>query len=501
MIGVAEQKEAIVQMIGAVSPEVGAIVAQNIDDIWQAALRHSCTGLLAFLYAQREALDFALAWLAPRVSAKRGFGDAIRVAQGALRSRSESAVEGASQGWSCDWSNTSSYSAHKTDGDGFTRALSESDAESFVFFRSAGYDRSVSRNDAHARSDASRQSNTVRTSESASSSDTVGWGYNAETAGFYLHLPYPTEQWNYQLNLSISVPPTDINLGAITIPAGVFQINVPIASLPPLGPSDARCTVMPAPCPPVLELQDLECRVMSDEDAQQHAYEFAPICNRINMQTSAEVALTVTVPIPMIGSFTIGASWLSSYEQRPRCAASRATTQSSAASVGAQYMRAAAVGSAVSRSESRGFRRNDARQSGEGDSASESQSRSATVSRAVTEAESHSGSDTASHGESQSTSRTDSRSQARSRSWQKTESDRTHEFDIQKLSDAFTALKELRVRVEQQIMQVKGIFKKSEFGAARIVRGGDRRLIHPNRFAYESACSRAPLCGVLRHAV
>jgi hypothetical protein len=89
VLTVNEQKQAVIALVGGVNAEVRQLLLKYIDQIWCAALQHSCEYPLTFLYAQREAIDFALAKLAPLVNQKRGKTDAFRTAEGFTRSKAE----------------------------------------------------------------------------------------------------------------------------------------------------------------------------------------------------------------------------------------------------------------------------------------------------------------------------------------------------------------------------------------------------------------------------
>lgn len=484
---IAIQKQAIVGMVGAVDAEVRALIERNIDDIWCAAIRYSCEPTLTFLYAQKEAIDFALMWVAPKISTKKGQSEGYRVSQGAARAKSNSRLDGASQGWTCDWSNTGSYSSHQTNGDSWTRARSETDGESYSFFYSHTWARGQSRSDEQSRADSVRQSNTVRLNEGRSDGGSISFGHSTEDAGNYVPSPFPDPIFQYEPAVSIGIcldplfnplsncnnpipnPPLNLTLSGKIVEADFVQ---PFLETPRgCHPTRVGCTVLP---------NEIECgQIPSEYDTLFENFPRMPLCERENYSASSEVNVNVYIPIPLVGSLSIGGTWATTLESKPRCAQSRASGFSDSESLSTVYMRARAEGRTQARSDGFGFRRNDAHVRAEGNAEGYTNARSATLSAAVTRSETHTGSDTNSHGESQSTSNTETESRSRNTSWQKTMSDRMHQFNIYKYSDIFKALHGLRERVTNQIQQALGAFKVGQFVTGKVRDVSVKRYVPP----------------------
>lgn len=496
------QKRAVVSIVGAVNEDVRALIARNIDAIWSAAQQRTCFPSLLFLYAQREAIDFALMYLAPLISTKKGIGDAYRVSEGAARGRGQSRVDGASQGWSCDWANTSSFNVHRSDGDAFTRARSQSNAENNARFESHTWSRGQSRTESNSRSQSERQSNTVRTSESRSRSESFTLGRSRETSGVYLPTPYvdPIHQWQKTIDIGICGDPLfypdrngcnswygfSVSLGD---PVELWRGDFPI------GYVNSECPAVPVRCVPISIVRDSEskCNPPSAEDLFSEAWFSGPaLCNWLNFAAHIDQSITVYVPTP-IGVFSLSGAWTSGIESRPRCYKSRQETRSDSRSVSASFMRAVSTGNARSYTETIGFRRNDAHTRAQGNSRGSSLAVSATQSSNVHFAETHSGSNTNSHGESQSSSRMETQSSTRSTSWQKTESTRLHRFDIFKYSDAFKALHDLRQRIDAQIEHIKRVLKTTMFTKSRVRDVSVKHTYNP-AWAHRGFTRSAPAC-------
>lgn len=491
---VAVQKQAVISMVGAVNAEIRQALERNIDYIWCAAAKLNCNPTLTFLYAQKEAVDFALLWLAPKVSSKKGFGESYRVSQGAARARADSRLDGASQGWSCDWSNTGSFAVHQTNGDSWTRARSESDSESYSFFSSHTWARGRSRSDEHSRAESVRQSTTTRLNEGESRGALLSFGHTTEESGDYVSTPVVDEVFQHDPIIRIGVCKDPFLAPESSCPPGNWfvgpfdlQFSGPIRPSPPDLPEGFFQT--PFGCFPTLVTcsrvpTQTECGEPPDErDALFENFPRMPMCLRRNYSSSAEVQFQIYIPIPALGSFSLGGTWGTSLEQKPRCAQSRASAFTESESLATVYMRSRASGRTEARSDGFGFRQNDSHVRGRGDAEGYSNARSATISGSVSRSETHSGSNTDSHGESQSSSNTESETRARNFSWQKTTSDRIHQFDIQKYSDAFVALHALRERIWKQIEQTRDIFKSTQFANAKVRDTEVDRRIQPQSFA------------------
>ncbi|MFN4294613.1 MAG: hypothetical protein ACK4JD_10820 [Thermoflexales bacterium] len=478
----------VVQMVGAVSPEVRELIQRNIQAIWVAACRYSCQEPLTTLYAQREALDLALAYLAPLVNDKRGVGSSERVSLGRSRAEREGRADGSSQNWSCDWSNTGSYAVHQTNGDGYTRARSATDGETFAYFRTQSWDRGRTQQASNSRSDASKRATTTRANEQRSAGDGQMDGYSTEGHGQYRYSPVPSP--SIQHDYSINLLPDEITLpGGITI--GLTPINVSLSGpLPQPGdlPSGIHCdgpydfTGCLRRVEPIedLDLTPICPRVLTELEVLRRRINALPVIGVFpNFAASAEFNIQLSIPIPGAGSFNLSYVFQSGAEQRPRWATGRNVGEATSTSQGLTFLRSFSSAGSQSVAETRGFRENDAHMRGRGDSSARNDSRSASLGRQLTVSEVHTGSNTDAHGQAQASSVSESESKANSLAWQRTVSERMHRFDIQKYSDAFDALSKLRARVEAQIERIKGIFKKGQFAATRIQRMRDPAPYHP----------------------
>lgn len=486
---VEQKKAAIVEMLRAISPEVHELVAANIHAIWQAALRHNCTPPLDFLYAQREAVDFALAWLSTRVSNKRGFMDAMRTSIGRSRATSQSSTDGVMQGESCDWANTSGYTTYQNNADGFTRSRSQNDSNSYTYYQQQSWDRSRTRQDAQSRSDAVRQATATRVREEVSSAGTRARGYSRDQSGNYVQNPLPP-QWDYSLNVPIVIPPVDINIptpfGPITIPeAGLVNFSIPIRNEPPIGNADAICPPLRAiRCQPLFSPDECEIRLPSDDEVDAGDFDEPAMLSRPNVQAQVDVTMSVTLPIPAVGSLTISAQFQSGIEQRPKSSISRSYSRSMSSARGQTFARARSEGRSDSLAESRGSRVSDIHSRGAGQSQSQSDALSASVARNQSQSDMAQENKSDSYGSSQQASETRSSSASESNSWQRTESNRTSVMEMRKYSDAFNALNELRARIVQQIEMAKRTFRNSRgFNTGRIERERFERFYSPGCLA------------------
>lgn len=463
VLTVNQQKQAVIDLVGSINEDVRQLIFDNIDDIWCAAKRYNCIYPLTLLYAQREAIDFALAKLAPYVSEKRANSEGYRIAKGYTRHESDSSTHGRGQGYSCDWSNTGSFSVGKTDGDSWSRARNASDQSSQTFYYSHSWDRGRTRDDANSASSFSRSTVTARTNESEDFNESNSRSASRGTAGIHVSAPIFTSGVSGQsltANLSIPTDPVVIPtpFGTISIAPGTFtNISVSTPSTP--SPAQAaQCGIFEAPCPPTLGggLPPIPTDIQADN----LDLPFANVCNLANYSASSEATIQTTIPIPFIATITISGSWGGGVENRPRCMSSRSDAASTSWMRARTWMRGRVRGAGSSRSDAVGSRQNDAHTRANGAGSSSSFSRSVGDSYAITIAESHSGSDTNSHGESQATNLTNSQAESKGKGWHRTESDRKHLFDIRMYSDAFKALNDLRKRIEEQIHEALAAFSQ-----------------------------------------
>ena len=476
MLTVAARRAAVVQMVGAVAPEVRSLIERNIDAIWSVACRYACYEPLTTLYAQREALDLALAYFAPLVSRKDGSGSGERVSLGRSHAESVGRADGSSQNWSCDWSNTSSYAVHRTDGDGYTRARSATDGETFAYFRQQSWDRSQTQQVSNSRADSRRRSATTRANEQRSAGDGQMDGFSTEGHGRYVYTPTPEAriQHPYQVSiLDINIPLADPIPTPDDLPSGIHCERGPqaVGCLSLVRPElDSDVQYVAPSCPLVLT---------ENEVIQRRMFSLPPIANIPNYSVSAEHNVQLYIPIPAVGVVNIGFIWQSSTEQRPRWSTSRTIGDSSSTSQGLSFMRAFSSASSESTSEVRGQRQNDAHTRARGDSTSRNDSRSASLGRQLTFSEVHTGSSTDAHGQGQASTVSESERTSKSIAWQRNVGQRTHQFELQRYSDAFEALSNLRRRIAEQIERLKLIFKAGQFATQRIERVKDVRPYHP----------------------
>lgn len=453
MLTLAQQKQSVIELVGAVGQEIRDLVQANIDDIWCVAINYGCTYPLTVLYAQREAIDFALAWLVPRVSQKRGDTDAFRTTEGKTRTTAQARSNSRGQGWSCDWSNTASFANNRTNGDSWSRHRSAADHQASTFYFSHSWDRSRRREDAASQSAYGRSSETARTNESQHYSEHSNRVASQSVGGIHLTAPFFSNLPLSPLSVKIKLPPLDIVIntpfGPITVPAGSW-INAPLVDISPpfVGAGVSVCAGAGVGCP-TATLGVIP--PPSREDADNVSFGFPSFCLSPSYSASSEVSLNVAVPIPFVGSLSFSATWAAGAEQRPRCMASRTDAQSSSLSNARTWMRSKMRGGGSSQSDSIGTQQNDAHTRANGAGNSTGLARSVGQSYSIVVGESHSGSDTNSHGESQSTDLGNTRSQSRGKGYQITTSDKQHIFDIRKYSDMFTALNDLRAKIVAQI--------------------------------------------------
>jgi len=451
-----QQKRAVILLVGSVNDQVKKLIEDNIDKIWCAALAYNCVYPLTVLYAQREAIDFALAMLVPFVNQKRGKTDGYRTAKGYTRHEAESKTTGRGQGYSCDWSNTASFAVGQTNGDSWSRARSASDHGSQTFFYSHSWDRGRIRDDASSASAYSRRSETARTNESEDFNESSSRTASRGTAGLQVPSPaFTSGVVGQSMTATLQIPTAPINIptpfGPIVIDTGTFlnySASTPATPDPTAG---AACGTIGVPCPGTLGggLPPIP----TDVDADNLNFPLHPVCNLINYSASSEANVQLTIGIPFLAALTISGSWAAGVENRPRCMSGRTDAASTSYMRARTWMRGKIRGGGSSRSDSAGTRQNDAHTRASGAGSSSQFDRSVGDSYSITISESHSGSDTNSHGESQTTNLTNSRAQSQGTGWHRTESDRKHEFDIRMYSDAFDALNKLRVKIEEQIIE------------------------------------------------
>ncbi len=449
---IAEQKQAVIALVGGVNAEVRHLLLKYIDQIWCAAAQHSCEYPLTFLYAQREAIDFALAKLAPLVNQKRGKTDAFRTAEGFTRSKADAKTVQRGSGFSCDWSNTGSYASHQTNSDSWSIGRSASDSSAQSFYYSHSWDRGRVRDDAQSRSVYERRANTTRRTESMDV--TVGDSSSTSSERTQGTNAIPTVILGDQaIPIRIAIPPFDISFNT-----GTILGTISLQKGPEIGPDIiipsrqnlSLCAEQGVGCPSTIANSDLvACGITDDQTPIDLS-----VCNLTSYSANAELFAQVTIPIPFVGSFTFAGTWARNYESRPRCGRSLSESRTVGFSSASTWMRGNVRGDGSSRSESQGTRQNDAHTRANGSSSSSSFARSVGDAYTISIGESHSGSDTNSHGESQSQDLGNSRSQSRGIGLHKTTSDREHEFDIRMYSDAFKALNDLRLKVVAQIEEV-----------------------------------------------
>ena len=463
---VAEQKNAVIALVGGVNAEVRQLVAKYIDQIWCAALQHSCEYPLTFLYAQREAIDFALAKLVPLVNQKRGKTDAFRTAEGFTRSKAEAKTIQRGSGFSCDWSNTGSYASHQTNSDSWSIGRSASDSSAQSFYYSHTWDRGRVRDDAQSRSTYERTASNTRRTESQ---DVNVGDSNSTSAERTLGTNgVPTiVLGNQVIPIKVAIPPFDLvwNVG------GLIQ-TITIQKGPEVGPDVpiyyqtnlSSCGEQPVGCPLTISNSDLVACGITDDNTPVDI----SVCSLSSYSANSELFAQITIPIPFLGSFTFAGTWARNYESRPRCGNSRSESRTVGFSSASTWMRGSVRGDGNSRSESLGTRQNDAHTRASGSSSSSNFARSVDDAYTISIGESHSGSDTNSHGESQSQDLGNSRSQSRGIGLHKTTSDREHEFDIRMYSDAFKALNDLRVKVVAQIEEVLNAIGKQLYTKGKV---------------------------------
>jgi len=447
-----EQKQAVIALVGGVNAEVRQLLVKHIDQIWCAALQHSCEYPLTFLYAQREAIDFALAKLAPLVNQKRGKTDAFRTAEGFTRSKSEAKTTQRGSGFSCDWSNTGSYASHQNNSDSWTINRSASDSSAQSFYYSHTWDRGRVRDDAQSRSTYERRAGSTRRTESQDFSNSVTNSDSYERTNGMQSVPY-IPLGSQIIPVKVAIPPFDISWDT-----GTFLGTINLTRGPEVGPdvrvefnqAAAPCDRLSVSCPLTISNSDLVACGITDDDTPIDI----SICALQSYSANSELFSQITIPIPFLGSFTFAGTWAKNYESRPRCGRSTSIALSTGFSSAVTWMRGNVRGDGSSRSESQGTRQNDAHTRATGSSTSSSFARSVGDAYTISIGESHSGSDTNSHGESQSQDLGNSRSQSRGVGLHKTTSDREHEFDIRMYSDAFKALNDLRLKVVEQIEEV-----------------------------------------------
>ena len=496
VLTVDEQKKAVIALVGSVNAEVRALLLKYIDTIWCAAQQHSCEYPLTLLYAQREAIDFALAKLAPFVSQKRGKTDAFRTAEGMTRSNADARTTQRGSGFSCDWSNTGSFAVHQNNSDSWSIGRSATDSSAQSFYYSHSWDRGRSRDDAQSRSVYERNANTTRRTESQDFSTLVGNSEGSERTASTEGVPHAILD-NESFPITIAIPPFDIY-----IPIGglIREINLPRGPDVQVGQLKARYeNVMPCEpsgvgCPAAGDNGDLfTCGIIQDDQVVSPS-----VCNRRSYSTNSEVFTQVTIPVPFVGAFTFSGNWAKGYESRPRCGSSRSRSIGIGFSNSSVWMRGSVVGNGSSASDSAGTRQNDAHTRATGSSSSSNFSRSVGDAYTIAIGESHSGSDTNSHGESQSQDLGNSRSKSRGVGIHKTASDREHEFDIRMYSDAFKALNELRAKIVKQIEEALSVIGKQLYTNGK-VRNVDKRCdINVYQLARGQASMNAICCTTTR---
>lgn len=492
---VAQQKQAVIDLVGSVNDEVRQFLVNNIDDIWCAATRYNCIYPLTLLYAQREAIDFALAKLAPFVSEKRANNEGYRTTQGYTRHEASSGTVGRGQGYSCDWSNTNSFAVGKTDGDSWSRARSTNDQSSQTFYYSHTWDRGRTRDDANSASSYGRSATTARTNESEDFNESNSRSASRGTAGVHVSGPVFTSGVSGQsMTARLQIPSAPVTFGTpfgtISIPVGTFFDYSATTPPTPSPANAAQCAIFEAPCPATLGggLPPIP----TDIDADNLSLPFDFVCNLPNYSASSEATVQSTIGIPFIATLNISGTWGGGVENRPRCMSSRSDGSSTSWTRARTWMRGRIRGSGSSRSDSVGSRQNDAHTRANGAGSSSSFSRSVGDSYAITIAESHSGSDSNSHGESQATNLTNSSAKSQGKGWHRTESDRKHLFDIRMYSDAFKALNDLRKRVEMQIQEALATL--SQLYAKKTVRTVSTKCVADPRRLDDKPIAKTRLC-------
>ena len=495
MLTVSQQKQSVVEFVGAVGQEIRQLVADNIDDIWCVALNYGCSYPLTVLYAQREAIDFALAWLTPRVNQKLGDTDAFRTTEGKTDATSQARSNSRGQGWSCDWSNTASFANNRTNGDSWSRSRSASDHQSSTFYFSHSWDRSRRREDSASQSAYGRSSETARTNESQHFSEHSNRVASQSVGGLHVGAPFFSSLPITPLSVKIKVPPLDIVIntpfGPITVGSGAW-INASLVDIsPPFeGSAVSTCAGAGVGCP-TATLQVVP--PPSREEADNVSFGFPSFCLSPSYSASNEVSLNVAVPIPFVGSLNFSATWAAGAEQRPRCMSSRTDAQSSSLSNARTWMRAKMRGGGSSLSDSVGTQQNDAHTRANGAGNSDGLSRTVGRSYSIVVGESHSGSNTDSHGESQASDINNTRSSSRGRGYQITSSDKRHIFDIRRYSDMFTALNDLRakivVQIEESLRAVSQLYGKGKVRDVRKIKPISPYALSRGAAASNSLCN------------
>lgn len=312
-----EQKQAVIALVGGVNAEVRQLLVKHIDQIWCAALQHSCEYPLTFLYAQREAIDFALAKLAPLVNQKRGKTDAFRTAEGFTRSKSEAKTTQRGSGFSCDWSNTGSYASHQNNSDSWTINRSASDSSAQSFYYSHTWDRGRVRDDAQSRSTYERRAGSTRRTESQDFSNSTTNSDSYERTNGMQSVPY-IPLGSQTIPVKVAIPPFDISWDT-----GTFLGPINLTRGPEVGPdvtvhfnaAAAPCDRLSVSCPLTISNSDLVACGITDDDTPIDI----SICALQSYSANSELFSQITIPIPFLGSFTFAGTWAKNYESRPRC--------------------------------------------------------------------------------------------------------------------------------------------------------------------------------------
>ncbi len=494
---VAEKSKIVLDLVGAVSDEVNTLLAQHMEQIICEGAAMGCSYPFDLLYSQLAAIDLALAWMARKVDTKRGYGESLRKQLSQARGSSVTVAHSESQGWTCDWADSSSYNTYQNNSDSYSRFTETRDGQTWRYSRTVSWDRG--RSDGWRNAFDRRQGQDVdfRQSEGDSTDVERSVMHSVEGAGSQIQNPYheirepiqtpilgSVQQWLRDRANEVRSDPV------FSFLANIFDGLANLLGDQNLDVNDLSrgCGITPITgCYSLNEIdREYLCHFPVLRDGYPLTFDpgpdyFATVLYNPNLYRNysayTDASYTITIPLIIAAlSFTVQSS--SGSESVPRSGRNYQFNWESGDAYSRTERSANSIDESVSEDRARSDYQKDAHSRGESRGYSLQTAFSQSRSYAVNFSESRSGSDSASHSEGQSSSYGDSQSQSKSDMVALTRQMRDHEFDIRKWSQAFDALQQLRKQIVSQIEEAYASLASNLFKRGK-VRKNERCIPDP----------------------